>query len=686
MEIKILYVEDSYPDVLMMRRILEVDGRNFSLKDVSNGDEALNILERESFDFILIDYNLSGMNSLDLLKEINRRFKKLPVMILSNYREEEIATSYLKNGAIGFISKDEILDGSILNQIVEAIFIKEEAKEEFLRERKVPLKALFERGTENIYKSLIENMSEGIIALDPKKKIIFVNKRICEMLTCKEKEILGINILEIIDKRDRDAFNEKMSLVEKGEKCYYEIRLSHNKKKVAVSLNHVPFFDNDNKINGSFATVTNISIIKKISSESKKKTAELIKAATTDSLTGVLNYTQFLNLLHIEFERAKRYFTDLSCLIIDMDNFKRVNQEYGFSFGDKVLREVANSIVSSCRKSDIIARFGGEKFVILLPNTSYQHALIVAEKLRRKIELHTFTDKNISTKLTFSVGVTSLMEDGVLNPTQLIENAQEAVRVAKEEEKNKVLLFRDIIVASTRVNIKEAEFVNLREKISDITDSTRESYIESLRALIVALEARDPYTKEHSVNVSKYSYLVAKEMNLSSKQAELIKTAGLLHDIGKIGISDAILQKREALTEEETKIIKMHPIYGVNIIHPIKFLTEEQPIVLYHHERIDGKGYPEGISGRRIPIGARILNAVDSFDAMISPRSYRGPLTPRDAVVELIKCSGTQFDPEVVYNLIVILIREKIIPDIFKEERRLYEEIMLKCHKYNLHH
>ncbi|MDI6785215.1 MAG: diguanylate cyclase [bacterium] len=683
MEIKILYVENNYADVLMLQRILEVDGRNFVLISANSAEKALTYLKKDNYDCILVDYSVSDINSLELLKKIKNHHQKIPVIILSNYREEKVASDYFQSGAINFISKDEILDGSILNQIVDAILIKEGAKEGFLKEKKISLGALFRKGTEHIYKTLLENMNEGVIALDHKRRVVFANKRTCEMLNCNEEDILNKEIFEFIDKRELNSFEKKITLVEQGKKCFYEVNLSYQKKKVAVALSHVPFIENKNRINGSFCTITNISAVKKLAKESKKRTEELIKAATTDSLTGVLNYTQFLNLLNVEFERTKRYFTDLSCLIIDMDNFKKVNQEFSFSFGDKVLRDIADCIISSCRKSDIIARFGGEKFIILLPNTNYQCALIVAEKLRRKIEYHTFSDKDNTVKLTLSIGVSSVMEDGAKAPKFLIENAQRAVSVAKDEEKNKVLLFKDIIVARNRMEFKESEIVDLQERILDITQDTKEIYIESLRALIVALEAKDPYTKEHSVNVSKLSYLVAKELNLSETQSEIIKTAGLLHDIGKIGISDTILLKKGALTEAEAKIIHMHSIYGVNIIHPITILSEEQPIVLYHHERMDGKGYPEGIQGKRIPIGARILNVVDSFDAMTSPRSYRGSLTMKDAIRELVDCSGTQFDPEIVYNLIAILIHNKLIPDVFKEDRKLYENIMLKCHKYS---
>ncbi|MBU2599218.1 diguanylate cyclase [bacterium] len=683
MKIKVLYIEDNYADFLMLKRILEVKGRYFTLENVGSSEEALTFLKRKSLDCILIDRDLQDGGSLELLKKIKCDYQEIPVIILSNYEEEKVAFSYLQNGAVGFISKDEILNGQILNKVVDCIFIKEKPQEVLLKEREDLDRVLFERGTARIYQALLKNMNEGLIVLDNKGRIIFVNKEIEKLLGCSKNEIIDKEIFGMIDKKDLDLLKKKLNKIQKGEKCFYEINLSYQKKKIPVSINHAPFQEGE-VIKGSLCLINDLFKIRKYAQKSKKKEEELIKKSITDSLTGVLSYTQFLYLLKIEFEKTKRYFTDLSCLIIDIDNFKRINEEYGFKFGDKALREIAEMITRNCRKSDVIARFGGEKFIALLSNTNYQNSLIVAEKLRKIIDNHHFTDKDYLIKITFTIGVSSVIEDGVKTADALIENAQKAVTVAKKEEKGKILSFKDIIVTHSELDLKESKVTNLQEKILDITQTTKESYVESLRSLIMALEARDLYTKEHSVNVSKYSYLVAKEMELSEDQARLIKTAGLVHDLGKIGISDAILLKKGPLSDEERKAIQMHPIYGVNIIHPIHFLAEERPIVLYHHERIDGKGYPEGLRGKRIPIGARIMNVVDSFDAMSSPRPYRDPLKVNEAIKELINCAGSQFDPEVVYNLLKVLINERLIPDILKEDRRLYEDIMLKCHEYHL--
>ncbi|MBU0899307.1 diguanylate cyclase, partial [bacterium] len=406
MKIKVLYIEDNYADFLMLKRILEVKGRYFTLENVGSSEEALTFLKRKSLDCILIDRDLQDGGSLELLKKIKCDYQEIPVIILSNYEEEKVAFSYLQNGAVGFISKDEILNGQILNKVVDCIFIKEKPQEVLLKEREDLDRVLFERGTARIYQALLKNMNEGLIVLDNKGRIIFVNKEIEKLLGCSKNEIIDKEIFEMIDKKDLDLLKKKLNKIQKGEKCFYEINLSYQKKKIPVSINHAPFQEGE-VIKGSLCLINDLFKIRKYAQKSKKKEEELIKKSITDSLTGVLSYTQFLYLLKIEFEKTKRYFTDLSCLIIDIDNFKRINEEYGFKFGDKALREIAEMITRNCRKSDVIARFGGEKFIALLSNTNYQNSLIVAEKLKKIIDNRHFTDKDYDIKITFTIGVSS---------------------------------------------------------------------------------------------------------------------------------------------------------------------------------------------------------------------------------------------------------------------------------------
>lgn len=173
-------------------------------------------------------------------------------------------------------------------------------------------------------------------------------------------------------------------------------------------------------------------------------------------------------------------------------------------------------------------------------------------------------------------------------------------------------------------------------------------HVESIRALIAAVEAKDPYTRTHSVTVADYTEQIGQRMNLTSQQLAAIRSAALLHDIGKIGVPDAILTKPGPLTEDEFNIIKRHPETALDILSHFSFLTEERPIILHHHERFDGTGYPSGLAGQHIPIGSRIVSVADALDTMLSLRSYKKPHTLEEALEELRSKAGTQFDPEVV--------------------------------------
>lgn len=181
-----------------------------------------------------------------------------------------------------------------------------------------------------------------------------------------------------------------------------------------------------------------------------------------------------------------------------------------------------------------------------------------------------------------------------------------------------------------------------------------------MKSLAQALEARDTYTKGHSERVTRYAVAIAKEMELDARTQKVIYYAGMLHDIGKIGISDAILQKRVKLSDEEWETIRNHPMFGDNILGPIKFLNDAQKVVLRHHERYDGSGYPGHLKGEEIPLEARIVAVADSFDAMTSDRPYRKALSRDVAVAEIRSASGGQFDPRVVEAFLAIV--EEVFP------------------------
>jgi putative nucleotidyltransferase with HDIG domain len=190
---------------------------------------------------------------------------------------------------------------------------------------------------------------------------------------------------------------------------------------------------------------------------------------------------------------------------------------------------------------------------------------------------------------------------------------------------------------------------------SRLHEQIQEDYLKTMMTLAVILDARDPYTKRHSENVTRYSVAIAREMGFGSAQIETIRRSSLLHDIGKIGIRDDILLKPGKLSPEEFEQIKIHPLKSQEIVSSLPFLKEVALLVRHHHERFDGKGYPDGKSGEDIELGARIMAVSDSFDAMTTDRPYRKKLPLDQAVNELINCKGTQFDPKVVEHFISIL-------------------------------
>lgn len=186
------------------------------------------------------------------------------------------------------------------------------------------------------------------------------------------------------------------------------------------------------------------------------------------------------------------------------------------------------------------------------------------------------------------------------------------------------------------------------EWMGRIRRSLNTAHTQSMGALVAAVDAKDPYTRVHSLAVAAYSASVARRMGLPGREVETIRSAALLHDVGKIGIPDAILAKPGPLTDEEFEIIKRHPDLALDILGHVRALRSERPIILHHHERYDGKGYPEGLSGDRIPLGARIVAVTDALDTMLSARSYKKPYSIDRIRAELHANAGRQFDPEVV--------------------------------------
>jgi diguanylate cyclase (GGDEF)-like protein/PAS domain S-box-containing protein/putative nucleotidyltransferase with HDIG domain len=386
--------------------------------------------------------------------------------------------------------------------------------------------------------------------------------------------------------------------------------------------------------------------------ELDKRNKELIELSLTDGLTGLYNHRFIQERFEFEFKRIKRYGGHLSCMMIDIDHFKLINDTYGHQFGDYVLREIAKIIQSKSREVDICARYGGEEFMIVT-NVVLEYAMIFATKLHAAIEKHTFEYDGKIAHVTISIGLSDYRDD-MKSRHEVIEHADEALYQAKEDGRNLIRIWKENKVVNG-IAIDHFSVQELKTKFVSLSMQMRASYMDYTNALIKAVDAKDPFTKEHSHNVAGYSVAIAKEMGMPQQEIDIIKYASLLHDIGKISVPQEILIKTDPLTPEEYCVLQKHPVVGVSIVKDIKFMEKEIPIILHHHERFDGKGYPNGLMGREIPLGARIIAAADAYDAMTSGRGYKGKLSPLEAQEELKKGSGSQFSPEIVGFFISVL-------------------------------
>ncbi len=379
--------------------------------------------------------------------------------------------------------------------------------------------------------------------------------------------------------------------------------------------------------------------------ELDRKNRELTELSITDGLTGLFNHRFLQDRFDYELKRVHRYGGNLSCMLIDIDHFKRINDTCGHQFGDSVLRQIANIMKTRSREIDICGRYGGEEFMIIT-NLKADDALRYATKLHTAIEEHPFRNGSHNIKVTVSIGIAEYRSD-VKFKQQLIERADNALYQAKKDGRNLIRIWKELESQCDKA-LDRSGIEDLKLKFEQMSKQMRNTYIESTNVLIKAIDAKDPLAKEHSHNVAVYATQIARAMKLKDSEIEVISSAALLHDVGKISIRDEILSKKDKLTFAELQTLKRHPEIGVNILRELKFLEKELPIILHHHERYDGGGYPHGLKGREIPLGSLIIAVADSFDAMVSGRSYKKKISWKAALEELKKGSNTQFAPEVV--------------------------------------
>src|SRR5437667_134779 len=403
--------------------------------------------------------------------------------------------------------------------------------------------------------------------------------------------------------------------------------------------------------------------------ELESTNARLKETSFKDEVTGLYNRRFFSLRLEEELSRYRRFNHPVSVVLLDLDGFKAVNDDLGHAVGDDTLRDVAQILMKHSRGINVVSRYGGDEFAVLLVETSKSGARLYADRIRQVVATFPYSHGK---RVTASFGVASLPDDEASTSEELFRAADGALYdvkpaiaslklgaydfIMKPVNVDELLIAADRALERRQLLIEHRHYQELLERrveeatrgLAQLNRELQDAYRTTLEALGSALDTRDVGTESHSRRVHGYAMATARVYGVPEPDLPALAHGVLLHDIGKIGIPDGILLKPGPLTDDEWKIMRRHPEIGKQLIEKIPFLQGAVPIVYSHHEKWDGSGYPRGLRGEEIPLGARIFMVVDAFDAITFDRPYSKAQPFDVAKAEIKRCAGKHFDPDVV--------------------------------------
>ncbi|MBN1765388.1 MAG: diguanylate cyclase [Sedimentisphaerales bacterium] len=507
-------------------------------------------------------------------------------------------------------------------------------------------------------KAILDTLAEGVLILDNNGNIVLANEAFIEVIGRPIENLRGrkasdIEWTQIQSDEAPEDFPWNLAMKDGQNHRSVPMALNNDGKIRTFMVNSSPICGTDGKPRGALATFDDVSwleekntkleraltLLQDSRNKIKRQNEDLKKLSSRDPLTDCLNRRSFFERFEAEWSGKIRYKYQLGCIMVDVDLFKNINDNHGHAVGDQVLQQVASRLKSTARKTDLVCRYGGEEFCVLLPHTDIERTYEAAERFRKAIEEQSCSNINV----TVSVGASS-DEQQAKSPQELIDQADKALYAAKRAGRNQVIRW-DQMPSGWDTEQKDGSNKNPDKQEQDYV--TQIPY-HAVAALMSALEHRDALTAQHSRGVADLCVAVAKDL-LSAGDCFVLEVAALLHDIGKLGVPDAILLKPGPLTDEEWEVMSKHDRLGIEIINASFGAPELTNIVQYSHAWFGGNPRePDMPTGQEIPLRARILLIADAYEAMVSDRVYRKGRSSEEAFAELRRCAGTQFDPELV--------------------------------------
>lgn len=631
---KILIIDDIEDNILTIKALLKSNFKDSIILSAENGNLGIELARSTSPNVILLDVLMPKKDGFAVCRELKKDplLSDIPIVFVTALKEsKDLKISAIKAGAEGFLSKP--VDEAELIAIVSSMIKISEATT-YKKLETERLKRLVSSKTYLLEKELTTRKQTEIALKkerDSAKKMLtdlkllggifeasIKNAPVPIMIHAEDGEVL--NISKTWTKLTGYKISDIPTIYSWTEKAYGKnkndvidfIKSLYKFKKLQHDGEFVVKTKDENKINWNFHSgyIGNLpdgrAIAMSIATDvtlRNKRIEEITYLSYHDTLTGLHNRRYYEDNL-VDYDKPENY--PLTIAISDINGLKLINDAFGHLAGDELLITASKIISETCRDQDLVARIGGDEFIIVMPKTSELEAEEIISKINEKAKK--ITVKSLELSISF----------GIKSKTEANENIHEVFR--------------------------SAEDLMYRVKLSEIP-SMRSGAIETI---LNTLYEKDENSEIHSRTVSEISTKIAKSLKMTGQEIAEIKTAGLLHDIGKIIIPSSIIVKEGKLDEEEYNLIKNHPEIGFRILNSTHDMRSISNIVLCHHERWDGRGYPRGLKGSDIPLQSRIISIADAFDAMTSKRTYREIFSNEQAIQEIKDNAGKQFDPNLV--------------------------------------